>query len=99
MDCFAGLLAKTAGQSAGLPTEGCTSRVGTPQVLLRTVITRVPGLRPGRTSETSMPAAASRARVASASATRQLMPQAVWKRFSYPNNCGQPGVMDLDAIG
>jgi hypothetical protein len=26
-----------------------------------------------------------------------LMTQAVWKRFSYPNNCKQPGVMDLDA--
>jgi hypothetical protein len=25
--------------------------------------------------------------------------QAVWKRFSYPNNCKQPGVMDLDATG
>jgi len=23
--------------------------------------------------------------------------QAVWKRFSYPNNSKQPGVMDLDA--
>ena len=45
-----------------------------PQVLLRTVSTRVPGLRPVRTSDTSTPAAASRARVASASATRQLRP-------------------------
>jgi len=25
--------------------------------------------------------------------------QAVWKRFSYPNNCKQPGAMDLEAIG
>jgi len=25
------------------------------------------------------------------------MTQAVWKRFSYPNNSKQPGVMDLDA--
>jgi hypothetical protein len=25
--------------------------------------------------------------------------QAVWKRFSYPNNCKQPGAMDLGAIG
>jgi len=25
------------------------------------------------------------------------MAQAVWKRFSYPNNSKQPGVMDLDA--
>jgi hypothetical protein len=25
--------------------------------------------------------------------------QPVWKRFSYPNNCKQPGVMDLDATG
>ena len=40
----------------GLPVDGCTSSVGTPQVPLRTVITRVPGLRPGRTSETSTPA-------------------------------------------
>ena len=23
--------------------------------------------------------------------------QAVWKRFSYPNNCRQPGAMDLEA--
>ena len=28
-----------------------------------------------------------------------LQTQAVWKRFSYPNNCKQPGVMDLDATG
>jgi len=28
-----------------------------------------------------------------------LVTQAVWKRFSYPNNCRQPGVMDLDATG
>jgi hypothetical protein len=28
-----------------------------------------------------------------------LMTQAVWKRFSYPNNCKQQGVMDLDATG
>ena len=49
-----------------------TSSVGTPQVPFRTVITRVPGLRPVRTSETSTPAATSRARVASMSATRQL---------------------------
>jgi hypothetical protein len=28
-----------------------------------------------------------------------LLTQAVWKRFSYPNNYKQPGVMDLDAIG
>jgi hypothetical protein len=27
------------------------------------------------------------------------MTQAVWKRFSYPNNCKQPGAMDLEAIG
>ena len=40
----------------GFPADGCTSRVGTPQVPLRTVITRVPGLRPVRTSETSTPA-------------------------------------------
>jgi len=26
-----------------------------------------------------------------------LLTQAVWKRFSYPNNSKQPGVMDLDA--
>jgi hypothetical protein len=25
--------------------------------------------------------------------------QAVWKRFSYPNNCKQPGAMDLEATG
>ena len=49
--------------------------VRTPQVPSRTVITRVPGLRPARTSETSSPAAASRARVASISATLQLKPQ------------------------
>jgi hypothetical protein len=29
----------------------------------------------------------------------QLLTQAVWKRFSYPNNCKQPAVMDLDATG
>jgi hypothetical protein len=29
----------------------------------------------------------------------QLLTQPVWKRFSYPNNCRQPGVMDLDATG
>ena len=51
-----------------------TSNVGMPQVPLRTVSTRVPGLRPVRTSETSRPAETSRARVASASATRQLSP-------------------------
>ena len=45
-----------------------------PQVPLRTLITRVPGLRPVRTSETSTPAAISRARAASMSATRQLRP-------------------------
>jgi hypothetical protein len=28
-----------------------------------------------------------------------LRVQAVWKHFSYPNNCEQPGVMDRDAIG
>jgi len=28
---------------------------------------------------------------------RSEMIQAVWKRFSYPNNSKQPGVMDLDA--
>jgi hypothetical protein len=28
-----------------------------------------------------------------------LWVQAVWKLFSHPNNCKQPGVMDLDAIG
>ena len=25
--------------------------------------------------------------------------QAVWKRFSYPNNCKQPGAMDLEETG
>ena len=49
--------------------------VGTPQVPSFTLITRVPGLRPGRTSETSTPAATSRARAASASGTRQDSPQ------------------------
>ena len=39
-----------------VPADGCTSSVGTPHVPLRTVITRVPGLRPVRTSETSTPA-------------------------------------------
>ena len=52
-----------------------TSSVGMPQVSPRTVATRVPGLRPVRTSDTSTPADTSRARVASMSATRQLMPQ------------------------
>jgi hypothetical protein len=28
-----------------------------------------------------------------------LSSQAVWKRFSYPNNCKQPGAMDLEATG
>ena len=41
-----------------------------PQVPPRTLATRVPGLRPARTSETSMPAAKSRARVADIDATR-----------------------------
>ena len=45
-----------------------------PQVPLRTVSTRVPGLRPVRTSDTSRPADKSRARVASALLTRQLTP-------------------------
>ncbi len=45
-----------------------------PQVPLRRLMTRVPGLRPVRTSEASSPAASSRARVASMSATRQLNP-------------------------
>ena len=61
--------------------EDCTISVGTPQVPLRTVSTRVPGLRPVRTSETSTPAAISRARVASMSATRQLRPHSLsWRR-------------------
>src|SRR5579859_1300545 len=29
--------------------------------------------------------------------TLPFLTQAVWKRFPYPNNCKQPGVMDLDA--
>jgi hypothetical protein len=36
--------------------DGCTNSVGTLQVPLRTVMTRVPGLRPVRISETSTPA-------------------------------------------
>ena len=28
-----------------------------------------------------------------------FMTQAVWKRFSYPNNCKQPGAMDLEETG
>ena len=51
-----------------------TSSVWMPQVPSRTLSTLVPGLRPVRTSDTSIPAAASRARVASMSATRQLNP-------------------------
>jgi len=43
--------------SAALPTDGCTSSVGTLHVPLRTVITRVPGLRPVSTSRKSAPAA------------------------------------------
>jgi len=41
-------------------------------------------------------------RLSSSSGPKADMPggplwvQAVWKRFSYPNNCKQPGVMDLD---
>jgi hypothetical protein len=27
----------------------------------------------------------------------RLLTQAVWKRFSSPNNCTQPGAVDLDA--
>jgi hypothetical protein len=27
----------------------------------------------------------------------RLLTQAVWKRFSSPKNCTQPGAMDLDA--
>ena len=37
--------------------------------------------------------------VEAANDTPLLWVQAVWKRFSYPNNCKQPGVMDLDATG
>jgi hypothetical protein len=51
---------KTAAHSR-FPADGCTSSVGTPQVPVRTVITRVPGLRPVRISETSTPAATRRA--------------------------------------
>ena len=53
---------------------GSSNSVFTPQVPSRTLITRVPGLRPARTSETSIPARTSRARAASISATRQLNP-------------------------
>jgi hypothetical protein len=28
-----------------------------------------------------------------------FLTQAVWKRFSYPDSCKQPGAMDLDATG
>ena len=28
-----------------------------------------------------------------------VLTQAVWKRFSYPNNCKQPGAMDLEETG
>jgi hypothetical protein len=31
--------------------------------------------------------------------TCPLRVQTVWKRFSYPNNCKQPGAMDLEATG
>jgi hypothetical protein len=34
-----------------------------------------------------------------AEAHRPLRFQAVWKRFSYPNSCKQPGAMDIDVIG
>ena len=61
-----------------------SSSVWMPQVPLRTLITRVPGLRPARTSETSTPAATSRARVASTSATRQLRPHNLSWAWSAP---------------
>jgi len=32
-------------------------------------------------------------------AKSSFLTQAVWKRFSYPNNCKQQGVIDLDATG
>ena len=71
-----------------------TSSVGMPQVPLRTVSTRVPGLRPGRTSDTSTPAETSRARVASMSATRQLMPHSRSCRLSAARDPGP--VHDFD---
>ena len=46
-----------------------TSSVGMPQVPLRTVITRVPGLRPVRASDTSTPAETSRVLALALSAT------------------------------
>ena len=65
---------------------GSIRSVGTPQVPSFTLITRVPGLRPGRTSETSTPAAASRARAASASGTRHESPQS---RSSLAGSAGE----------
>ena len=60
-------------------SAGCRIRVGTPQVPSRTLKTRVPGLRPSRTSETSKPDASRRARARLASRTRKERPQS-WSR-------------------
>src|SRR5262249_12788888 len=68
--------------------ERSRNNVCTPQVPLRTLITRVPGLRPVRTSDTSTPAAESRARAASMSPTRQLRPQSL-SRFASPAAAGR----------
>ena len=68
----------TGGESGAYTTgfgERSSSTVWIPQVPFLTVMIRVPGLRPLRTSLTSSPPAIRRARVASMSATRQLRPQ------------------------
>jgi hypothetical protein len=44
-----------------------------------------------------MSAAEGRAELRGSVGALPLLTQAVWKRFSYPNNSKQPGVMDLDA--
>jgi len=74
-----GEVKRTAWPAEHHPSRGvrCRNSVCTPQVALRTLITRVPGLRPMRTSDTSMPASIKRDRAASMSPTRQLNPQSL----------------------
>ena len=71
-------LTMPAAPSAPPATSGCR------RCRCARLITRVPGLRPVRTSETSTPAASSRARVASMSATRQLRPHSLSWVWSPP---------------
>ena len=70
--CFALPLGMKTAQASAFAVRS-NSSVWMPQVPLRRLITRVPGLRPTRTSVVSIPAAISRSRAASMSATRQRL--------------------------